>query len=98
MKYRYYGETVRRPHEQQLHLQLSSLSCFASVDPSRCRFPLCELNSYTGPTAVILSKSNGVLTVFSRPECDLALTSWVGASVNALCHAVEQPIGQRTLC
>lgn len=87
VKCRYSDETVQKPHEQKLHLQLSSLSHFASTNPSRCRFPLCGPNSYPGPTAVILLKSIGVLTGFSRAECDLPLTSWVGESVTASCHA-----------
>lgn len=68
VNYRHYDETLQKPHEQQLRLQLSRLSHLASANPSRCRFPLCGPNSYTGLTTVLLSKSNGVLTVFSRAD------------------------------
>lgn len=56
VKYRYYNETVQKPHEQQLRLQLSTLLRFASANPLRCHLPFCGPNSSTGPTAVFFSK------------------------------------------
>lgn len=65
----------------------ASLLCFAS--PSKCHFPLCVLKSYTGPTAVIILKSNGVSSVFARTE-HLALTfGWVGVLMIHYVHSTS---------